>query len=60
MRDEATAAQDWRVVLVMTAGPCRICGEVIPVGVRAWYLRGQGLQHLDCPTEPAGAAPGAP
>jgi hypothetical protein len=43
-------AEDWRVVLVtMDNAKCRLCGEVVPKGDRAWFLPGRGLQCLECP-----------
>jgi organic radical activating enzyme len=49
MKDKA---DDWRVVLVaIENAKCRLCGEPVAHGERAWYLRGCGLQCLECPTQ---------
>jgi hypothetical protein len=46
-------ADDWRVVLVTVENAkCRLCGELVPRGERAWYLSGRGLQCLECPGVP--------
>jgi hypothetical protein len=43
-------AEDWRVVLVTVDNTkCRLCGEVVHKGERAWFLPGRGLQCLECP-----------
>ena len=43
-------AEDWRVVLVTVENAkCRMCGQDVPRGERAWYLSGRGLQCLECP-----------
>ena len=45
---------DWRVVVVGTDGAkCRMCGQTVERGERAWYLIGRGLQHLECSNQPA-------
>jgi hypothetical protein len=40
---------DWRVVVIGTEGKCRLCGQAIERGDRAWYLSGRGVQCLECP-----------
>jgi len=47
-------ADDWRVVMVaIDNAKCRLCGEHVPRGDRAWFLPGRGLQCLECPSVPA-------
>jgi hypothetical protein len=46
-------AEDWRVVVVGTdSAKCRMCGQLVLKGERAWYLSGRGLQCLECPGAP--------
>jgi hypothetical protein len=45
--------EDWRVVVVGTdSAKCRVCGQPVARGERAWYLSGRGLQCLECPVLP--------
>lgn len=52
---------DWRVVVVGTDNAkCRACGEPVRRGDRAWYLVGQGVQHLECSSKQDGVEEARP